>query len=285
MTAYPIRRTVGDVVSVCRSSDPATAAHWVTALVTHLPECMRCRSLRPADEVWERAGAQFRTSTGALVSLPAAYTPGAREMYCRNVYLRTGLTMPSAGWVIDLGANRGLFSVWAALTGARVIAVEAQQGFASEIHRLAVHNGVEDRISVETAVAGGVTVSGSTIGLIADDDVWATASHGTADRPADVSVPGLMSTYQLPWIDLLKMDIEGGEFAVLAAGEDLRWLRQVRQMALEVHTSAGNVPALIQRLRAHGFIIDLRDNDGNQVAVSSEAVNYAYCSRPGMARG
>ena len=40
-------------------------------------------------------------------------------MYCRNVYLRTGLTMPATGWVIDLGANRGLFSVWAAVTGAQ----------------------------------------------------------------------------------------------------------------------------------------------------------------------
>jgi FkbM family methyltransferase len=285
MTTYPVRRALGDVVSVCQNSQPSTAAHWVTALVTHLPECMRCRSLRPADQVWEREGAQFRTSTGALVSLPAAYTPGAREMYCRNVYLRTGLIMPSAGWVVDLGANRGLFSVWAALTGARVIAVEAQQGFAREIRRLAAHNGVEDRVSVETAVASGVAVSGSMVGLIADDDVWATASHGTADRPADVSVPGLMSGYGLRRIDLLKMDIEGGEFAVLAAGEHLGWLRQVRQLALEVHPSAGNVPALIQRLRAHGFIIDVRDNDGNRVAVSSETVNYAYCSRPGMARG
>jgi FkbM family methyltransferase len=282
MTTYPIRRTIGDVVSVCRSSCPATAARWVTALVTHLPECTKYRSLRPADQVWERAGAQFRTSTGALVSLPAAYTPGAREMYCRNVYLRTGLIMPSGGWVIDLGANRGLFSVWAALTGARVIAVEAQQGFALEIHNLAVHNGVGDLINVETAVAGGVAVSGSAVGLIADDTVWATASHSTAPRPADVSVPGLMSAYGLHRIDLLKMDIEGGEFAVLGAGEDLSWLHRVRQLALEVHTSAGDVKAMIRRLRDHGFIVDLRDNDGNQVAVSSETLNYAYCLRPGI---
>jgi FkbM family methyltransferase len=284
MKMYPLRRTAGDVVSVCRSACPTTAARWVTAFVTHLPECTRCRSLRPADQAWERAGAQFRTSTGAVVSLPAAFTPGAREMYCRNVYLRTGLIMPSAGWVIDLGANRGLFSVWAALTGARVIAVEAQQGFAAEIDSLADHNGVGDLITIETAVASGVGVSGSAVGLIADDDVWATASHGTAARPADVSVPGLMSAYGVDRIDMLKMDIEGGEFAVLAEGEDLGWLQHVRQLALEVHVGSGDVPAMIQRLRDHGFVVDLRDNDGNQVAVSSKAVNYAYCLRPAMPR-
>jgi hypothetical protein len=36
-------------------------------------------------------------------------------MYCRNVYLRTGLVMPNEGWVLDLGANCGLFSAWAGL--------------------------------------------------------------------------------------------------------------------------------------------------------------------------
>jgi len=280
MKTRPIQRAAGDVLSVCRHARPAAAARWVTALVTHMPECTRYRSLRPADRSWEHAGAKFRTSTGAVVSLPAAYTSGAREMYCRNVYLRTGLVMPTVGWVVDLGANRGLFSVWAALTGARVIAVEAQQGFAAEIRGLATCNGVAERISVEVAVASGAAVSGTAVGLIADDSLWATASHGTPDRPTDISIPGLMSTFGIDCINFLKMDIEGGEFAVLAADENLDWLNKVEQLALEVHPSAGDVVSMIERLRCHGFIIDLRNNDGDRVSVSSESVNYAYCRRP-----
>src|SRR5487761_1479777 len=85
-----------------------------------------------------------------------------REMYCRNVYLRTGLVMPRAGWVVDLGANHGLFSVWAAMAGAQVVAVEAQQGFAPIIGGLAAHNGVAARVRVETAIAGGVRTPGAT---------------------------------------------------------------------------------------------------------------------------
>ena len=279
MNIRPIRRAAGDVVSVCQNARPVTTARWAAALVTHLPECARRRSLRPADRGWARAGAQFRTSTGALVSLPPGYTPGAREMYCRNVYLRSGLTMPDRGWVIDLGANRGLFSVWAALTGAQVIAVEAQQGFAAEIRDLAVHNGVTERIHVEIAVASGVTTSGTAVGDIADDDLWSATSHGARLRPADVSVPGLMSAYSIDSISLLKMDIEGGEFAVLTAAEDLRWLEHVEQLALEVHPGSGDAASLIERLRRHGFIIDLRDNDGGQVTASSDSINYAYCRR------
>src|ERR1035438_8951527 len=170
------RRAVGDVRSVCRSASPGAATRWVTALAAHLPECSRSRSLSPADRAWARAGARFRTPSGAVVSLPAAYTAGAREMYCRNVYLRTGLRMPAEGWVVDLGANRGLFTVWAAVNGAQVVAVEAQQGFAGEIRGLAEHNGVADRVHVEIALAGGVASPGGTAGI-------ATAAHRLVARP------------------------------------------------------------------------------------------------------
>src|SRR3984885_2444616 len=117
MDAQLARRVAGDVRSVCRTASPSAATRWVAALATHLPECSRLRSLSPADRTWARAGARFRTPSGAVVSLPAAYTAGAREMYCRNVYLRTGLRMPAGGWVVDLGANHRLFRVWAAVTG------------------------------------------------------------------------------------------------------------------------------------------------------------------------
>jgi hypothetical protein len=64
----------------------------------------RCRPTAPGG----RTGAAFRTASGVVVSLSPAYAAGAREIDGRNVYLRTGLKMPPDGWVIDLGANRGL---------------------------------------------------------------------------------------------------------------------------------------------------------------------------------
>lgn len=272
------RRAVDDVVSVCRNASPTTAARWLTSLMVHLPECAGSRSLRAADRTWARSGASFRTSTGAVVSLPAAYTPGAREMYCRDVYLRSGLTMPTSGWVIDLGANCGLFAVWAALTGARVVAVEAQQGFAAEIEHLAAHNGVAELIHVEAVMASGVTASGAAVGVVADDQRWSTASHSAPARPADVSVPELMSKYQIDRVGLLKVDIEGGEFAVFADC-DLRWLEQVDQLALELHLDYGDAASLVEKIGHLGFNVDLRDNDGNHVAISSPGLEYAYCTR------
>lgn len=279
MDAHLARRAVGDVRSVCRSAYPRDATRWVASLAIHLSECARSRSLSPADRTWTRTGARFRTSSGAVVSLPAAYTSGAREMYCRNVYLRTGLTMPRSGWVIDLGANRGLFSVWAAIDGAQVIAVEAQQGFAPMIQTLAMHNGVTERVHVETAMASGVSTSGATVGVVADDLCWAATSHGAPARPPDISMQQLMSKYRIDRVGLLKVDIEGGEFALLATDEDLRWLARVDQVALEVHGDHGDVAILVERLRRDGLTVDLRDNDGNRVPINSDSIDYAYCRR------
>jgi FkbM family methyltransferase len=273
------RRAIGDVTAVCRHAYPGTAARWMTSLVAHLPECARSRSLAPADRIWARTGARFRTSTGAALSLASGYTSGAREMYCRNVYLRTGLTMPTSGWVMDLGANNGLFSVWAAVTGAQVVAVEAQQGFATEIRDLAAYNGVTERVHIEVAMASGVTMSGASVGAVADDHRWAATSHGTPARPADMSVPGLMAAHGIDRLGLLKIDIEGGEFAVLAAGQDLSWLERVDQLALEFHRDFGDPAALIEPLRQHGFVVDLRDNDGRRVSALSGHLDYAYCRR------
>lgn len=200
-------------------------------------------------------------------------------MYCRNVYLRTGLTMPAQGWVVDLGANRGLFSVWSAVTGARVVAVEVQRGFAPLTRTLAQHNGVSGRVHVEIAAVGGVMARGAAVGVRADDLRWAATSHGASARPAGVSMPQLISKYRIDRVRLLKMDIDGGEFAVLAADDDLRWLAQVDQLVLEVHPDHGDAAALVDRLRWHGLAVDLRDSDGGRAGAVCDRFDYAYCRR------
>ena len=158
--------------------------------------------------------------------------------------------------------------------------MEAQDGFADEIRGLAALNGVAGRVHIEVAMASGMITSGAAVGVLADDHRWSASSHGAATRPADVSLPQIMSAYQIGQVGLLKMDIEGGEFAVLAEAENLDWLNAVDQIVLEVHRGFGDVSALIGRLRRHGFTVDLRDNDGGRITASSEHPDYAYCRRP-----
>ncbi len=279
VTVHAARRAVDDIRSVCRHASTGSAARWLLSFSARAAKCAKTGSLVPADRAWARAGARFQPPGGPVIALPGAYTAGAREMYCRNVYLRTGLVMPRTGWVVDLGANNGLFSVWAAMAGAEVVAVEAQQGFAQIIRGLATHNGVEGRVHVEVAVAGGTATPGSTVGVVSDHHRWATASHAATQRPAGKSVPEIMSDYRIDRIGLLKIDIEGGEFAVFGRAEDLGWLDCVDQMALEIHPDWGDVADLIGRLGRRGFRVDLRDNAGIPVSSQTGRVDYAYCQR------
>lgn len=80
MDAGVSRRAAGDVRPVCRSACPRAATQWVASLAMHPAQCAGSRSLSPADRTWVRTGARFRTASGAIVSLPAPCTSGAREM-------------------------------------------------------------------------------------------------------------------------------------------------------------------------------------------------------------
>jgi FkbM family methyltransferase len=280
MDSRVTRRAVGDIRAVCHSTSPVAATRWMTSLLMNLPECVRNRSLSPADRAWAHSGASFTAPDGSVIFLPASHSQGAREMYCMNVYLRSGLTMPPKGWVVDLEANRGLFSVWAAVAGAEVVAVEAQQGFSSLIMDLANRRSVAERVHVEITMDGRVAAPGAEVGIAGDDQQWRTMSHSAPTRPHDISMPEIMSKYRIYEIGLLKVDIEGGEFAVLGYDDALDWLEQVDEITLEVHTDFGDTPSRIERLQAHGFYIDLRDNDGYRAEASSSQLNYVYRQRP-----
>ena len=79
----------------------------------------------------------------------------------------------------------------------------------------------------------------------------------------------------------MKIDIEGGEFAVFGGREDLGWLDQVDQVVMEVHPEWGDAAALVDRLRRRGFTASLRDNEGTRVSATSRRLEYAI-SQPVM---
>jgi FkbM family methyltransferase len=275
-----LTRAGSDTLAVIRGARSISALEWLLGLVTHAPDVVHSGSLRPADVAWRRRGARFRTPSGRSVFLPGDLTAGAREMYCRNVYLRTGLRIPTDGWVVDLGANAGLFTVLAAVEGARVVAVEAQRDFGPEISRLLTLNWIgPQRVHIETAFAAAAGPQIPHVGVLADDERWQTASHAAPERPAAVSVPDLMSRHGIDRIGLVKMDIEGSEFSVLHPDSDLSWLSYVDQITMEVHPAFGDLEQIHRTLLRHRFGVRITNNEGDPVAAGSSEASYAYCRR------
>lgn len=161
-----------------------------------------------------------------------------REVYIRNCYLRYGVSQAAsnANTVLDLGANRGAFSIMMACRAKLVIAVEFNSAFRDVIaHNMAV-NGFAN-YKIETAFIG--------TGGKADD--------GKSSR---MTIPELLQKHGLESVDLVKIDIEGSEFALFQSPE---WLTRVSTLCMEVHPKYGDPLEILTALEGHAFDFIITD--------------------------
>lgn len=262
---------LAELSAVHRMGGAALALRYATALALGLPRVVQTRTLRPADEamadrVWHlRAGPR-------RVALEGRWFGGAREIFGRAVYAPDPTFAIRPGErVVDLGANVGLFTLMAAAQGATVLAVEAQSGFVPEIrHNLAL-NGLADRVWVATALVGAGR------GVFATPEAVLAGSHGH-EVPPVVALEALLDMYGFARVDLLKVDIEGSEFALFGGG-DLPWLTRVRRIAMEVHPPHGDVADLVATLRARGFEVRVTDARGRADVPPDARGGYVYAWR------
>jgi hypothetical protein len=218
-------------------------ARYTASVLRHLPSIVATRSLSHADRAMNERGFSCVVD-GIRVTLPPGRFSGAREMYARRVYFpRAGLPFGPGDNVVDLGANVGLFTLLAAAAGARVLAVEAQEGMVPVIEDLARVNGVADNVLVRHAAVGG-GVDGVGIG-----------SHAGSAPPA-ASMVQLLDAAGMARVRFVKCDIEGSEFALVREGA---WLDRVDEIAMEVHPDHGSVPDVERTLCSRGFAVTLND--------------------------
>jgi hypothetical protein len=85
-------------------------------------------------------------------------------------------------------------------------------------------------------------------------------------------------TASLPRIDLLKIDIEGSEFALFAEPEGQSWLTKVRRIAMEVHPKFGSPASLASKLAAHGLHLQFVTNHGVPTSSLTE-IGYLFAWR------
>ncbi len=147
------------------------------------------------------------------------------------------LPVSSPAVIIDAGANIGLASIWFAskFPDARIIAVEPENSNYGLLER-----NVAPFPNV-TPVHAAVWSHVGTLGVEAPDD-WGPAgfqtrelpdSHRPVQRVPCLTITELMSEYDLKWVDLLKVDIEGAEKEVFGSPDE--WIGSVGAIAIELH--------------------------------------------------
>lgn len=173
-------------------------------------------------------------------------------------YERGGISLREVtGTVVDAGAHVGLFSLRVAPRASKVIALEPHPINYALLRLNLLRNGLANVQPVQEALwheRGEVDLcEGPRSGQGSLE-----LEHGTAHRVSATSLDAVVA--ESGPIDLLKLDIEGAEFDVLA-GASPETLRQVRSIAAELHMKdrEGREFELAERLRSLGFQVTLLD--------------------------
>ena len=169
-----------------------------------------------------------------------------REVWMDGCY-RLPVPVPP-GFVVDLGANIGLTSLWLAhhYAPTRIVAVEPSAENARLARLNLSLNGVPAEV-IEAAV--GPQDGMATFEQSRDSNIGTVGTSGTPVRM--ISMATILARDKDQDVGLMKMDIEGGEQALLTANTE--WLARVRRIVAEFHPDRVDYPGLIRTLEAAGF--------------------------------
>lgn len=182
-----------------------------------------------------------------VLSRGARYVIGVRtseifvfhEIYGALQYDRHPDFVVQSGWtVFDVGANIGVFTVLLAKQGAKVFSFEPNPDSCSRLSRNVATNNLSDRVRVFPTALGDkhgtgklcVINGGTTGGMIAP-------LNGNSASGVEVPIATLdevASSLSPSTIDLMKIDAEGSEVAILRGGEQT--LDRVQRIIVEYHS-------------------------------------------------
>jgi FkbM family methyltransferase len=192
------------------------------------------------------------------------------EIFSEKKYDHAGLSVPENGTVVDIGANVGMYAIYAALNlvpKGTVFAYEPNPVCAARIQENCSLNRIENVSVINRAVAKmNGKVSFNIAERSGDSSVFAIPDRKTIDYVEGIRPEKLLSAY--PKIDLLKIDCEGGEFIVLWETSAAEWER-VKAVSMEYHLGFNtgypdsSAKLIEDRLREFGFKILLSEPTPN----------------------
>ncbi|MBD2167638.1 FkbM family methyltransferase [Calothrix membranacea FACHB-236] len=212
------------------------------------------------------------------------------EIFTEQQYIKNGIVIHEGDYIFDVGANIGLFSLFAnrIQNQVKIYAFEPiKQTFQILEANTRLHNlnniqlfnyGISSEDNPEKTfifypnMAGNSTTKPGEIIADGDDVKTETNSEPIEDLFASffaeeqqVKCPvrrlsSVMDELGINSIDLLKIDVEGAEYEVLQGIEKKDWSK-IKQIVGEVHDKKGRLEKIQQMLIAHGFSITLEKRE------------------------
>jgi FkbM family methyltransferase len=181
--------------------------------------------------------AVFRLRTGEKLFLrgaPAADVATAFEIFVAEVYRQLGPEPDhSVTRIVDVGANVGMSLVyWATrYPNARIVAFEPHPVHVASIKRNLEENGISDRVELHPVAA---CANAGTVHLT-DDEVCSSVTTEPNARTRSIEAVDFFKTLGSEPIDLMKMDVEGGEYELI--GDPRFAALRIPRLVLEWHNT------------------------------------------------
>ncbi len=271
---HTARRIVYEYTNLASVLSPKLVGKVIFNSLRHAPSILKTGKLSPLD----RAMSQDIDVTfhGRHLSIPVdaidshllsgtndSFTFGTvREMFANDVYLRAFQPSLHCRCVLDLGCNRGMFS----LIAAKVLEAELIIG----VEPLAKYQKVHQLLSRENGIPGALA-----------KPYWKMIGSTVAERldSAFVSIATLIRENNLTVIDFAKIDIEGAESEVFS---EPGWLAITQNIAMELHPEFTDIRPVLEAIAHSGLQMRTTDQFGKPCDV--KRAMFLYASRTGSLR-
>lgn len=154
------------------------------------------------------------------------------QIFSRKEYDFPQIRKPE--WIVDAGANIGLFSVWAKnrWPEAKIIAVEPEVfNYSIMARNLEHYEGIK-------MLNGGLWGFAQNLAIYDKHGLgecgYVTEAREGGNIPG-ITLVGILNEYNIPKLDLLKIDIEGAEKEVFTAPNMANTIGRLDQIVIETH--------------------------------------------------
>lgn len=229
-------RLGAEILRIHRLLTPLDFRKWLGCLARTWNQVLRERSLGPVDRAFPQAF-RIRFAEQPLFFEGTCFSL-VREIFGNSCYA-TPAELRQERNILDLGANTGVFSVFALASSpaCRVHAVEAQPTMLPLLRKNISQNGFGERFQAEAAVVAGG---------------WDAWTRELMDRNAGLPAFDPDAFFHTHGeCGFCKCDVEGAEFELLRS--EPAWLRRIRRLVLEYHGTWAEGKKLREILRQSGF--------------------------------
>jgi FkbM family methyltransferase len=195
----------------------------------------------------------FEMRDGARITCRLQDAGDVISVYLDGDYASFPVKWAKLRTIIDVGATTGCFSLWASRRApqARIISIEPNPA----IYSFLVRNVAQNELGAETRPIALGAARGFAEVVDRDFSTLATAVPTTAPTGVEMlTLEEVMDETNIGWCDLLKIDIEGGEYDVLLSAP----LMRIGTIICEFHPVVGrSLSVVVSKLEAEGFTTEV----------------------------